>query len=320
MTQSPGGHEPIHLLILDESADDYKTALEKEFPELVIHASSVEEDVGSSIELADILFTGKITDSLIRRASRLQWIQAKTTGVDAIVNLPSLKREVLITSARGIHGPQMSEMAILLMLSLNRRFQQILCNQHRKVWDRWPQKLLGDKKVGILGVGVVGEAVAVKCKAFGMTVYGIDPTKREVEGVDLILRPEEMHSIIGNLDFLIVAVPNTPQTQGMIDTTVLSAMKPTAFLINLGRGEVVDEEALVESLKNETIAGAALDTFRIEPLPPHHPFWEMHNVIITPHIGGFSDNYVEQALPIFRENLHQFLRGERRNLINLIER
>ena len=319
MEQKPESN-PVHLLILDESAEDYQKALAEAFPDLLIQASPAEEGVGDFIEKTDILFTGAISDALIRKASRLQWIQAKTTGVDALITLPSLKKEVLLTSARGIHGPQMSEIAILLMLSLNRRFPQILQNQGRKVWDRRPQKLLQHKSVGILGVGVVGEAIAVMCKAFGMRVYGFDPVKRGVEAVDRFLGPEEMAGMLGELDFLVISAPNTPQTRGMIGAGVLSAMKPTAFLLNLGRGEVVDEEALIEALRNQTIAGAALDTFQQEPLPPEHPFWEMANVIITPHIGGLSDTYVEQVLPIFRENLRRFLLGERRNLINVIER
>ena len=320
MKQKPREDNPVHLLILDESAEDYKEALAEAFPELLIQASRAEQGVGDFIGRTDILFTGAISDALIRKASRLRWIQAKTTGVDALVTLPSLKKEVLLTSARGIHGPQMSEISILLMLSLNRRFPQILRNQDRKVWDRRPQRLLQHKTVGILGVGVVGEAIAVKCKAFGMKVYGFDPVKRGVQAVDMMMGPEKMEGMLGDLDFLVIAAPSTPQTRGMIGAGVLSAMKPTAFLLNLGRGEVVDEAALVEALRNQTIAGAALDTFQQEPLPPEHPFWEMHNVIITPHIGGLSDTYVEQVLPIFRENLRRFLLGERRNLINVIER
>jgi len=310
----------ICLLILDESADDYQKALAEAFPELVIQASTAEEGVGDFIKKTDILFTGAISDALIRKASRLQWIQAKTTGVDALITLPSMRKEVLLTSARGIHGPQMSEIAILLMLSLNRRFREILQNQDRRKWDRWPQKLLEQKTVGILGVGVVGEAIAVKCKAFGMRVYGFDPVKRDVQAVDVMLGPEGIDKVLGDLDFLIIAAPSTPQTRGMIGADVLSALKPTAFLLNLGRGDAVDEAALIEALNSKAIAGAALDTFRQEPLPPEHPFWGMHNVIVTPHIGGLSDTYVEQVLPIFRENLRRFLFGERRNLFNVIER
>jgi D-2-hydroxyacid dehydrogenase (NADP+) len=320
MAQKPTESKQMHLLILDELANEYKKGLEKDFPELLIHAAATEQDVGSFVERTDILLTGKISDDLVKNALRLKWIQANATGVDALINLPSLRKEVVLTSARGIHGPQMSEMAILLMLSLNRRFPQILRNQGRNAWVRWPQKVLSGKKVAILGVGVVGKAIASKCKAFGMTVYGIGRVKRDVESVDLFVRREEMQRVLGEEDYLVIVVPSTPQTKKMIDRKALSAMKPTAFLLNLARGDVVDEEALIESLTRGTIAGAALDTFVTEPLPSNHPFWHMENVIITPHIGGLSENYVEQVLSIFRENLRRFLQGQRGNLINVVER
>lgn len=309
----------MHLLILNQSADAYKKALAPKFPELSIHAVAKEEEIGNFIEKMDILLTIRISDHLIKKASKLKWIQALTTGVDYIIHLPSLRKEVLITSARGIHGPQMSEMALLLMLALNRNFPQIIRNQDQRVWERWPGKLLYQKKVGILGVGVIGEEIARKCKAFGMTVFGIDIVKRKVDAVDYFYGPEELLQVIQEVDYFIIVAPNTPQTQKLVGVKVFSSMKPTAFLISIGRGEIVDEEALIHALKTGQIAGAALDTFWTEPLPKDHPLWEIKNVIITPHVGGLSDIYVEQVLPIFEENLRRFLQGERRNLINLVE-
>ncbi len=309
----------MHLLILNQSADDYKKALAPKFPELSIHAVAKEEEIGNFIEKMDILLTIRISDHLIKKASRLKWIQAMTTGVDYIIHLPSLSKEVLITSARGIHGPQMSEMAFLLMLALNRNFPQIIRNQDQRVWKRWPGKLLYQKKVGILGIGVIGEEIARKCKAFGMTVFGIDIVKRKVDAVDYFYGPEELLQVIQEVDYFIIVAPNTPQTQKLVGAKVFSSVKPTAFLISIGRGEIVDEEALIHALKTGQIAGAALDTFWTEPLPKDHPLWEIKNVIITPHVGGLSDIYVEQVLPIFEENLRRFLQGERRNLINLVE-
>jgi phosphoglycerate dehydrogenase-like enzyme len=309
----------MHLLILNQSADAYKKALAPKFPELSIHTVAKEEEIGNFIEKMDILLTIRISDNLIKKASKLKWIQALTTGVDYIIHLPSLRKEVLITSARGIHGPQMSEMALLLMLALNRNFPQIIRNQDQRVWERWPGKLLYQKKVGILGVGVIGEEIARKCKAFGMTVFGIDIVKRKVDAVDYFYGPEELLQVIQEVDYFIIVAPNTPQTQKLVGVKVFSSMKPTAFLISIGRGEIVDEEALIHALKTGQIAGAALDTFWTEPLPKDHPLWEIKNVIITPHVGGLSDIYVEQVLPIFEENLRRFLQGERRNLINLVE-
>jgi len=309
----------VNLLILDPSAKDYKKVLEPTFPELSILAVAKEEEIGDFIESTDILFTSEISDELIGKASKLKWIQAKTTGVGALVRLPSLRKEIFLTSTRGIHGPQMSEMAILLMLALNRNLPQIIRNQDQRIWKRWPGKLLYRKKVGILGVGTIGEEIAQKCKGFGMTVFGIDTVKRKVDAVDSFHGPEELYRIIPEIDYLIVVAPLTPQTQGMIGTQALSSMKPTAFLINMGRGEIVDEEALIQALKTGKIGGAALDTFSTEPLPKDHPLWGMENVILTPHVGGMSDIYVEQVLPLFEENLRRFLRGERQNLINRVE-
>jgi phosphoglycerate dehydrogenase-like enzyme len=213
----------------------------------------------------------------------------------------------------------MSEMAFLLMLALNRNFPQIVRNQDLRVWERWPTKLLYGKRVGILGMGVIGEEIARKSKAFGMTVYGIDIIKRKIDAVDYFYGPEDLTKVIQEVDYFIIVAPFTPQTQGMIRAKELSSMKPTAFLINIGRGEIIDEEALIQALNSGKIAGAALDAFGQEPLPKDHLFWRMKNVIITPHVGGMSDVYVEQVLSIFEENLRRFLKGERHSLINLIE-
>ncbi len=308
-----------NLLILEQRAKEFEKALKPKFPEIFIHAATKEEEVGDFVEKMDILLTIRISDGLIKKASKLRWIHAMTTGVDYLVNLPSLRKEVLITSSRGIHGPQMSEMAFLLMLALNRNFPQVVRNQDKRVWERWPAKLLYQKKVGILGVGVIGEEIARKCKVFGMTVFGIDIVKRKVDAVDYFHGPEELPHVVQEVDYLIIVVPNTPQTQKMVGAEVLSSMKPTAFLINIGRGEVVDEDALIHALETGKIAGAALDTFCTEPLPKEHPFWEMKNVMITSHVGGLSDISVEQVLSVFEKNLRPFLRGEKGNLINLIE-
>jgi phosphoglycerate dehydrogenase-like enzyme len=309
----------MNLLILEQRAEEYKKALSPKFPDVVIHAAAQEAEVGKFIEQTDILMTIRISDDLIKKASKLKWIHAITTGVDYIVNLPSLKKEVLLTSTRGIHGPQVSEMAFLLMLALNRNFPEVVRNQDKGVWERWPGKLLWKKKAGILGVGVIGEEIARKCKAFGMEVFGIDIIKRKLDCVDVFYGPEDMVKVAKEVDYLVIVAPNTPETEKIVDTEVLSAMKPTAFLLNLGRGEIVDEEALIRALKSGKIAGAGLDTYLQEPLPKEHPFWGMKNVIVSPHVAGMSDIYVEQALTIFEENLRRFIKGDRRNLLNLVE-
>jgi D-2-hydroxyacid dehydrogenase (NADP+) len=310
----------IHLLILDPSAEKYRKALQPKFPEVVIHAATQEEGIGAFIEKMHVLLTFRISDDLIKRATNLQWIQAMGTGVDRLMHLHSLRKEVLITSTRGLHGPQMSEMALLLMLSLSRNFPQIVRNQDQGIWERWPGEPLYQKKVGILGIGVIGKEIALKCKAFGMTVFGISRRKKDIDAIDYFYGPEDLLKVMREVDYFIIVVPYTPETRKMIGPQALSSMKPTAFLINLARGAVIDEDALIHALSSKTIAGAALDVFSQEPLPKEHPFWKMRNVIITPHVGGWVTNYAEQVLSIFEDNLQRFLKGERNNLVNLVER
>jgi D-2-hydroxyacid dehydrogenase (NADP+) len=311
----------MYILIAAPDALDYKKDLEARFPDMPMHAVTTEADIGDHAEKMEILITiYRVADELLKPAVNLKWIQVITSGVNYLLSRPSLRKDIIVTSGRGIHGPQVSEMAFLLMLALNRNFPENVRNQDRRLWKRWESKLLCQKKVGILGIGVIGEEIARKCKAFGMTVYGMDIVKRELDSVDFFCGPEDLPRVAGEVDYLILVAPSTPETQKIVNAHVLTRMKPTAFLINLARGELVDEDALIEALEKGHIAGAALDALPIEPLPKEHPLWGTKNLIITPHVGGEADIYREQMMPIIQENLRRFLRGERRDLINYIER
>jgi D-2-hydroxyacid dehydrogenase (NADP+) len=310
----------MNLLILEPTAKDYEKKLRSKFPQVAIHAATKEDEIGDFIEKADILLSFRISDDLMKKAKNLKWIQSLATGVDYMLNLPSLRKEVLLTSTRGIHGPQMSEIAFLHMLALNRNYPQVVRNQDREAWERWPGKLLYQKKIGIFGVGTIGVELAGKCKAFAMTTYGIDIFRRKLDCIDYFYGPEEILKVAAEVDYLIVVAPYTPETKNIINRKVFSVMKPTAFFINIGRGELVEEEALIDALNSGKIAGAGLDAFIQEPLPKGHPFWKTKNLLITPHVGGMSDIYLDQALSIFEPNLQKFMAGERQNLINLIPR
>jgi phosphoglycerate dehydrogenase-like enzyme len=309
----------MNLLVLYHDAFYVKKKLEEKFPDLTIHAATEEDQVGDFIEGADILMAIRISNDLMKKAKKLQWIQCLITGVDYLLSLPSFPKGVLLTSTRGIHGPQMSEMAFLHMLNLTRNYPRMLRNQDLGTWERWAQPLLYKKAVGILGVGVIGKEIARKAKAFDMDVYGIVSTKRDIEHVDHCYGPEGLMEVLRKVDYFINNIPATPETINLIGAKELSAMKPTAYFINLGRGETVDEEALAGALENKIIAGAALDVFHTEPLPENHPLWQLDNVIITPHVGGMSDIYTDQALPIIEENLRRYLEGERKNLVNVVD-
>jgi D-2-hydroxyacid dehydrogenase (NADP+) len=314
----------LNILILgkEQNAHEFKSHLTDEFPEVSFFSAVEESEVGDFIEKADVLVCLRISDALLSRARNLKWIQSMLAGTNYIEEQPAFRarKEILLTSSRGIHGPQMSELAIMLMIAMNRKFPQLLRNQDRKVWERWPTTLLYNKKVGILGVGVIGEAIARKCKAFEMTVLGVDVIQRKVDAVDEFYGLDGLQDVAAEVDYFVSVVPAAPENEKMLNAGFFSRMKPTAFFINLGRGEVVDENVLFEVLQKRKIAGAALDVFWQEPLPADSPFWGLDNVIITPHVGGMTDIYIQQAVKIFQENLRRYLKGERRNLINWIPR
>jgi D-2-hydroxyacid dehydrogenase (NADP+) len=259
-------------------------------------------------------------DRLVRSAPRLRWIQSLTTGTDAILNIPSLSRDVVVTSTRGIHGPQMSELVFLCMLTLTRDYPRVLRNQQAKVWERWPQPLLQGKTAVIVGAGAIAESLAPRCKCFGMTVLGVDAMPREVLGFDHIHPREELIQVASKADYLILIVPHTPETDNMIDAQVLAALRPTTFLINVARGGVLDEIALIDALSAGRIAGAALDVFRETPLSVESPLWSQRRLIITPNIGGMSNVYLDQCYPVVHRNAERFLANRIGELENMVTR
>jgi phosphoglycerate dehydrogenase-like enzyme len=310
------------LAMPPEIQAQYDARLRASFPELAIHLVDHHSKVGPYIHSADILvtFAPMLTDEVLRQATNLKWVQALGTGVDNLVDLPSLRRTVIVTNIRGIHGAAVSEAAIMAMLALSRNLPRTLRNQDRHFWERWPASLLEGRTVGILGVGVIAEALAPRCRALGMSVVGISSSKRAVAAFDRVYGRDELVAAVRELNYLIVLTPYSPATRNMVDAAVLSAMKPPSYVINLARGGVIDEEALVEALENGQIAGAALDVFGQEPLPEDHPLWSMKNVIVTPHLGGFFDGYAERALPVVEENIRRYLAGDKANMINIVTR
>jgi D-2-hydroxyacid dehydrogenase (NADP+) len=313
------------LLLLNlpkEIQAQYHQRLTTEFPQLLVHLAGHHSEPGPSISSTDILvtFAPMLTDQLVRKAENLKWVQALGTGVDNLIDLPSLRSNVIITNIHGIHGAAMSEAAIMAMLALSRNFPRIVRNQAQHEWQRWPAALLESKTVGIFGVGAIGEALAPRCKALRMTVVGISSAKRAVTNFDQMYARNELANAVSELDYLIVLTPYSSETRNIVNSGIFSAMKRSAYFINLSRGGVVDESALIDALERELIAGAALDVFSEEPLPPDHPFWSMKNVIVMPHLAGFNDQYAEQALPVVVENIRRFLVGDFTNMLNIVRR
>lgn len=259
-------------------------------------------------------------DELVARVPRLRWVQSLTTGTDQILGLRALRADVVVTSTRGMHGPQMSELVFLHMLALARDFPRMQRNQAAAVWERWPQPLLWGKTVTIVGVGAIAEALAPRCKAFGMTVVGVSGTPRAIAGFDRVLARSELTAAAALADFVVLIVPLAPDTENLIDARIIDAMKPSAYLVNAARGGVLDEAALLAAVRAQRIAGAGLDVFRQQPLPPDAPWWHEPRVIVTPLVGGMSDIYLQQAFPIVDANLRLFLQGRLGELHNTVAR
>jgi len=309
------------LLTLPEAVrSQYFNHIRNTFPELNVSMVDHHSKVGPHIGAADILVTfgPMMADHVVKEATRLKWIQALGSGVDGIVDLPSLRKEVRVTNLHGIQGAPVSEAAMMAMLALSRGLPRVVRNQDRHKWDRSPARLLKDKTVGIFGVGVIAEELAPKCKAFGMTVVGISSAKRPVPGFDRMYGRDELEKAVRELDYLVLLTPYSAATRGIVGEKILAAMKPGAYLVNLARGGVVDEAALIGVLREGRIAGAALDVFAEEPLPEDHPLWDMDRVLVTPHLGGFCDVYVDHALPVVERNLRAFLSGDYAAMVNVV--
>ena len=315
-----------NLLILTEVQESmrarYKGMLAEQFPQLTINVVGHHTLVEPFIADTDILlcFSPPMADHVVRDAKKLKWIQALGTGVDNIVDLPSLGKEVLVTNIRGIHGAPVSEATIAFMLSLARDMPRSVRAQEKHAWERWPSALLSGKTVGILGVGLIAEYLAPICKQFGMTVIGISGTPRAAKGFDRMVARGDLMKVAGELDHLVVLAPLTPETRNIVGAKLLAAMKPTAFLVNVARGGVVDEPALIKALEAGQIAGAGLDVFSQEPLPPDNPLWKTKNLTIFSHLGGYSQGYEDRAMPTIAGNMAKFLSNDLKNMINIVRK
>jgi len=311
----------ILLTLPPDVTEQYRARLSKTFPEIGIDVIATADKAAAALREADMLLTfGQMMKNLkldLATADKLRWVQALGTGLDGITDQPALKPSVTVTSLHGVHGAPVSEAALASMLALARDLPGFVRAQDQHQWKRWPAKLLYEKTVGILGIGVIAEALAPKCKAMGMTVIGITSSPRKVPGFDRIHPVGELTKVLPECDHFVLLTPYSSATHQMINAGVFAAMKPTAFFVNLARGGVVDEDALIEALRSKKIAGAALDVFNQEPLPPDNPLWTFPNVIITTHQGGFCDTYPDLAMPILEHNMRCFLKGDLTAMMNV---
>jgi D-2-hydroxyacid dehydrogenase (NADP+) len=316
------GKTMTNVLIVETYAESYATALREQFPKLgVFTAASADEDSldGSDIDVL-IAFGIGINDALLARMQCLQWVQSLATGVDHFLRSKTLRPEAILTSGRGIHGPAMRETVLHLMLSMAHDSNRLVANRAQHLWERRPWPLLAGKTALVVGTGVSASAIGKLLQALGMRVIGVSRTPRTADGFDEISSAAELPDLAGGADYLVNVLPGSDQNRHMIGRSVFERMKQTAYFINVGRGETVDEGALIACLREGRIAGAGLDVFATEPVPADSPLWNMPNVFLTPHIGGLFIEYAEMAMPIVTHNMRCFLTGQTGAMQNWVDR
>ena len=265
---------------------------------------------------AEILFDFDQThlEDLPELAPNVKWIQATSSGIGHFVkNMKYDTRmpNTIFTTARGVHAQPLTEFCLMVMMMFNKRLLQVLEDQKRKHWQRYAGTDLRNKTLVIIGVGRVGQEIARLCQCLGMYVIGI---KRDITGiepsslnVDELYGPIDLHKVLKRAEYLVLIAPHTPETEGMISKKELELMPKGGILINIGRGALVNQGALIDSLQSGHLGGAGLDVFEVEPLPKDSPLWAMENVIVSPHSGSTSDYENNLITDLFCLNLHKFI-------------
>ncbi|VCU71842.1 Glycerate dehydrogenase [Pigmentiphaga humi] len=309
------------IVVCDKDAEFYCSELGNAYAQLrfrpLVPPVAEEQDFGRCEAL--VSFGNSLPDRLFQRAPRLRWVQMLGAGTDRIMSLPGLPPSLWVSSASGIHGPMLAEMVVYLMLALARRGKTLFQNQAQGVWKREEGMLLCGKNVLVAGTGASGMHIRRLCEALGMCVVAASGAPRPVEHAEACIAMQEIDGHLADVDFLVLATPYSDRTRGLIGPASFSAMKRSAYLVNVSRGGIVDEGALVEALDRERIAGAALDVFQQEPLPREHALWRHPRVLATPHVAGLVREYPMLVLPLLKHNVGCFARGDASGLRNLVK-
>ena len=253
----------------------------------------------------------------LMNAHPLEWIHTGSAGVDHILTPRFLERSIVLTNSAGVHAPSIAEWVVGMMLAEEKRFREVYRNQRDRVWEKVERDELSGKRVLLIGAGRIAREIAARLAPFEMTITAVARTAREDTAFNRVTTAGELRSEAASSDWLIAAVPLTSDTRGIVSADVIAAMKSTARFVNVSRGEIVDEVALLESLLDRRTAGAVLDVFEEEPLPPDHPFWTMENVVVLPHTTWRSPLVRGRQLELFSDNLRRFVRGE--PLFNVVD-
>lgn len=292
-------------------SDSIQSMIQGEFPDVEFSFFKGMKEVGTHIADAEIFITygEDLNNDHIKKAQKLKWIMVMSAGLEKMPLQACHEKGIFITNARGVHKIPMAEFTFSLLLQHVKQTKLLLQCEREEEWNRRiPQNELHGKTIFILGVGAIGSEIARLAKAFRMNTLGINRSGSSVEFIDELYQMAQFEKVVSRADFLVSVLPSTPETRHLLRLEHFQKMKKSAVLINIGRGDLVKEEVLLQALKEKEITHAYLDVFEEEPLPKGHPFWQMEQVTITPHISSITKNYLPRAFEIFAENLHTYIK------------
>jgi phosphoglycerate dehydrogenase-like enzyme len=285
-------------------AQGYARRIKQPRPVFTVTACSTQAEAELHVADAEILYAWNFPHHLLPRAKRLRWVQNMGAGVERFL-IPELPKGVALTRIAGIFGPWMAEYVLGWCLWHTQRTELFRAQQRESRWRQVDPLRLHGAELCIVGLGDIGRTIARAARGVGMRISGVSQSGRKAPGVDRVYRARDLDKPLASADFVVLTVPLTAATRGLIGARELARMKPSAWLVNIGRGPLVDEGALLEALSGKRIGGAVLDVFDEEPLPADHPLWKLENVVITPHISGPSTP--DEIGPIFDDNLRRYL-------------
>jgi phosphoglycerate dehydrogenase-like enzyme len=297
----------------------FEQNLHRDFPGIEIVRRLNYEGIEEYLRDAEVALTHSLLPEQLARAKKLRWIHSPSAAVHQFMFPEFVNRDILLTNGSEVHGPVVAEHVLALMFALAKNLPAAVRFQQKHEWAQKEMWLKGARPrelawgtLGLIGLGAIGREVARLAASFGMKVAAIraNPEKPKPYGVEKVFPPEKIDDLLAMSDYVVLAAPVTEATHHLMNADRLAAMKPSAFLINVGRGTLVDESALLEALKWKRIAAAALDVFEEEPLPPESPLWTLDNLLITPHTAGFSEKMWERQYAFFTENLRRYLAGQ----------
>lgn len=306
--------------------DSERQRLAQRFPSVSLCPLDDPSQLPAAITDAEVFVGWLLAPEHFRAARRLRWMHSGLAGIEANLFPELVASDVVLTNSAGLHSVSIPEHVLCQMLVLARNFHEALRLQARSEWNRFGVishgatiRELHGSNLAILGAGAIGRELAQRAHALGMRVRIMRrDTSKPVAGAEAVVAPAAFEELLGWADFVVCALPLTPETDGVFGAKAFAAMRPNAFFINVGRGEHVEDTALVDALQRGVIAGAAIDAFREEPLPAAHPFWSQPNLVLTPHVSGYTPQYFDKMLALFEDNLARYVEG--RPLRNVVDK